>query len=211
MPFEHPYLCGDRQEFCEGRFRSPEQDLSVLLFMQRLPGQACRAAAQIHSSLTSRASLLSAIAPPTRRRRSQLPASANLCDYCTAKCCHYFALSIDEPVNRRDFDFMRWYLLHDRATIFVDNEDWYLLVHTTCKHLQDDYRCGIYETRPQICRDYTTDECEFEDDWCYEKYFETAEQIDEYADALFGPQFPHPELEECNVLRSRRPTSLPIA
>ena len=79
------------------------------------------------------------------------------------------------------------------ATIFVEGEDWYLLVYTTCKHLQADHRCGIYETRPQICRDYTTAECEFEDDWCYEKYFETPEQIDEYADALFGPQFPEPD------------------
>ena len=154
---------------------------------------------------------MSAIAPPTKRRRSDLPASANLCDYCTAKSCHYFALTIDEPVNRRDFDFIRWYLLHDRATVFVDNDDWYLLVHTTCKHLQHDYRCGIYETRPQICRDYTTDECEFEDDWCYEKYFETPEQLDEYADALFGPQFPNPDRDECDALRSRRPSSLPIA
>lgn len=164
-----------------------------------------------HSFAVLRVHPLSALAPPTKQRRSQLPASANLCEYCTAKCCHYFALAIDEPVNRRDFDFMRWYLLHDRATVFVDNEAWYLLVHTTCKHLRDDYRCGIYETRPQICRDYTTDECEFDDDWCYEKYFETPEQLDEYADALFGPQFPEPDVDEFQSLRSRRPTGLPIA
>ena len=153
---------------------------------------------------------MSAIAPPTKRRRSEFSAADNLCDHCTAKCCHYFALAIDEPVSRRDFDFMRWYLLHDRATVFVDDENWYLLVHTTCKHLQDDYRCGIYESRPQICREYTTDECEFEDDWCYEKYFETPEQIDEYADALFGPQFVDPETKARHSLRSRRPTALPV-
>ena len=45
---------------------------------------------------------------------------------------------------------------------------WYLLVHTTCKHLQADNRCGIYHTRPQICRDYSTDNCEYEDDWVYD-------------------------------------------
>nr|WP_231131275.1 YkgJ family cysteine cluster protein [Crateriforma conspicua] len=149
--------------------------------------------------------------PPKKRRREDYPADANLCEHCTAKCCHYFALPIEEPASRRDFDFMRWYLLHDRASVFVDSDTWYLLVHTTCKHLQDDHRCGIYETRPQICRDYTTAECEFEDDWCYEKYFESPEQIDEYADAMFGPQFPDPTLADHHALRSRRPTGLPIA
>ena len=148
--------------------------------------------------------------PPPSRRRRDFADSENLCEHCTAKCCHYFALAIETPTTRKDFDFMRWYLLHDRATIFVEDDTWYLLVYTTCKHLRPDHRCGIYETRPQICRDYTTDECEFEDDWGYEKYFESAEQLDEYADALLGPQFPEPGRHMRHMLRSRRPSGLPV-
>ncbi|WP_390623523.1 YkgJ family cysteine cluster protein [Stieleria maiorica] len=153
---------------------------------------------------------MDAAANPIRLKRDQVPQGDNLCDHCTAKCCHYFALPIDEPANRKDFDYIRWYLLHERATVFVEDHSWYLLVHTTCKHLRDDHRCGIYETRPQICRDYTTDDCEFDDDWCYEQYFETPEQIDEYADALYGPQFPTPDLDPKDSLRSRRPSGLPV-
>ncbi|MEM9366048.1 MAG: YkgJ family cysteine cluster protein [Planctomycetota bacterium] len=149
-------------------------------------------------------------AKPKLLRRQDVPKGDNLCEHCTAKCCRYFALPIDEPVNRRDFDYIRWYLLHDRATVFVDEDTWYLLVHTTCRHLQDDHRCGIYETRPQICREYTTDECEFDDQWCYERYFETPEQIDEYADALFGPQFPPEGISAKDSLRSPKPTRLPV-
>ena len=136
--------------------------------------------------------------------REEVPAEANLCEYCTAKCCHYFALPIDNPTERRDFDFIRWYLPHDRASVFVDEDQWYLLVHTTCKHLRDDYRCGIYETRPQICRDYKTDACEYDDDWCYEQYFESPEQIVEYVEATF-------DAREQGITRSPRPTGLPIA
>lgn len=147
---------------------------------------------------------------PSRMKRDQVPQGENLCDHCTAKCCHYFALPIDEPTCRKDFDYIRWYLLHDRATVFVEDHSWYLLVHTTCKHLQADHRCGIYETRPQICRDYTTDECEFDDDWCYEQYFETPEQIDEYADALYGPQFPAADQSAWDALRGPRPIGLPV-
>ncbi len=118
-----------------------------------------------------------------RMTRENLPPGKVLCEYCTAKCCRYFALPIETPDTVRDFDFIRWFLLHERASIFVEDEDWYLMVHTVCKHLQSDHRCGIYETRPEICREYTTDACEYGDDTIYEKYFETPEQVDEYMDA----------------------------
>ncbi len=118
--------------------------------------------------------------------REELPPGRILCEYCTAKCCRYFALPIETPKTWSDFDYLRWYLLHGRATVFVDDDAWYLMVHTQCRHLGDDHRCGIYATRPQICREYSTDKCEYEDDWTYERYFETPEQIEEYAQALFN-------------------------
>ncbi|HMO87086.1 MAG TPA: YkgJ family cysteine cluster protein, partial [Lacipirellulaceae bacterium] len=93
----------------------------------------------------------------TKVRRQDLSADENLCEYCTAKCCRYFALPIDEPETFEELEYLRWFLLHDRASVFKEEDSWYLLVHTTCKHLQADHRCGIYETRPQICREYTTD------------------------------------------------------
>jgi len=136
-------------------------------------------------------------------RREDVPEGSNLCEYCTAKCCRYFALPIETPTEVRDFEFIRWYLLHEAATVFTEDGDWYLLVHTTCKHLQSDHRCGIYETRPQICREYTTDECEFEDDWTYERYFETPEQIAEVQEAMFQ--------QRGQAIRSQKPPLLPIA
>lgn len=117
-------------------------------------------------------------------RREDLQPHENLCDHCTAKCCKYFALPIETPTEARDFDFIRWYLVHDSATVFTEDDTWYLLVHTTCKHLLPDNRCGIYETRPQICREYHTDNCEYEDHWTYDRYFENANQLTEYQEAL---------------------------
>ena len=140
--------------------------------------------------------------PKTKFRREDLPEGGNLCEHCTAKCCRYFALPIERPTSMSDFQYIRWYLLHDRASVFVEGATWFLLVHTTCKHLQGDHRCGIYETRPPICREYTTDNCEFDDDFTYDRYFETPEQIDEFANARFST----PE-----TFRSPRPTSnLPV-
>mgnify|MGYP001454488887 FL=1 len=138
-----------------------------------------------------------------RMTRENLPKGACLCDYCAAKCCKYFALPIDEPTTLKDFDFMRWFLLHDKATVFVEDGSWYLLVHTQCKHLQPDNRCGIYFTRPEICREYSIDNCEYDEDSTYEKYFETAEQIAEYVEATVGQS-------EWGCRRTPEPPMLPI-
>ena len=142
------------------------------------------------------------VATVSKPRREDLPAEANLCEYCTAKCCKYFALPIDIPDSKEDLDFIRWYLLHQQASVFVDEGDWYLLVHTVCKHLLPDQRCGIYETRPQICRDYSTKNCEYEDDSTYDQFFETPEQVAEFSEAMFPGKKEH--------FRSPRPPLLPV-
>lgn len=121
-------------------------------------------------------------------RREDLKPGEVLCSYCTAKCCRYFAFPIDQPKTRQDFDHLRWYLLHGRVAIFVEDGTWFLMIYSDCKHLQADHRCGIYHERPQICRNYTTDNCEFEDDALYDLFFETPEQIWEYAEAMLPPQ-----------------------
>ncbi|MEX2560210.1 MAG: YkgJ family cysteine cluster protein [Pirellulales bacterium] len=140
---------------------------------------------------------------PSKMRREDLPAGDCLCNYCSAKCCKYFALPLDTPTTRKDFDYIRWYLLHGEASVFIEEGSWYLLVHTHCKHLQPDNRCAIYETRPQICRDYAIDNCEYEENYVYERYFETAEQIEEYVEAVLPSKDP-------GRFRSPRPPLLPV-
>ena len=145
---------------------------------------------------------MATVLAPIKPHRKDIPADACLCDFCTAKCCRYFALPIEEPETLEEFEYLRWFLLHDRASVFKEEGDWYLLVHTTCKHLQSDNRCGIYETRPQICRDYTTDNCEYNDDWVYDFYLETPEQVWDYTEAVHQPKV--------QSIRSRKPNPLAV-
>jgi len=122
-------------------------------------------------------------------RREDLPAGESLCEYCTAKCCKYMALPLPRtPKTWGDFDEIRWFLAHRDIGIFVDENVWYLLVNNECGHLMHDNRCGIYADRPQICRTYTTDNCEYDDRFCFDKIFENDAQIAEYAEALLGPR-----------------------
>lgn len=121
-------------------------------------------------------------------KRTELKPGEVLCSYCTARCCRYFALPIETPETWEDYDHMRWYVMHGSCAIFVDEDVWFLMVYGDCKYLLDDYRCGNYEDRPQICRTYTTDECEYDNDGTYDRLFETPEQIWEYAHAVLPPK-----------------------
>lgn len=125
--------------------------------------------------------------PARRPKKSEVPPE-RLCEFCDAKCCRYFALPIDKPSTFEEFDYVRWYLLHEGASVFVEDGDWFLLVHSPCKALGPDNRCQIYETRPQICREYSTTRCEYDDLFVFEQYFETPEQVEEYAVATLGPR-----------------------
>ena len=120
-------------------------------------------------------------APPLRR--SELLPGESLCTHCTARCCRYFALPIETPTTWTDFDQLRWYMIHGRVAIFVDDGTWFLMVHGDCQYL-DGNACGAYDARPHICRTYSTDTCEYANDGFYDKLFETADQVWEYAEAV---------------------------
>lgn len=120
--------------------------------------------------------------------RAELPKGDCLCNYCIALCCRYFSLPVKTPKTWDDFDTIEWYLQHGKIALFVEEGTWYLVVFGACKYLMSDNRCGIYTSRPAICGDYTTDGCEFDNDFVFDQYFERPEQILEYAEALLPPR-----------------------
>jgi len=107
-----------------------------------------------------------------------------LCEHCTGLCCRYIALPIDTPEDRGDFDDIRWYLLHENVAVFVEDGQWYVSFAADCRHLLPDFRCAIYRSRPRICREYTTDNCDYHSgDYGWELYFTCPEHLDEYVRA----------------------------
>ncbi len=110
-----------------------------------------------------------------------------LCAKCAALCCRQVALPLDNPETAHDYDNIRWYLMHEAVHVFVEDGQWYLAFASKCKHLQDDNRCGVYETRPRICRTYTTDGCEWHGgEYEYDHLFTSAEQLRKHADDVLG-------------------------
>ncbi|MFH0982092.1 MAG: YkgJ family cysteine cluster protein [Planctomycetota bacterium] len=107
-----------------------------------------------------------------------------LCEHCTAVCCKYIALPMDRPTSPRDFNDIRWYLMHEDVSVFIEDGDWYVQFATRCRNLTLDNRCEIYETRPQICHEYKAGECDYESGpHDYQQLFTRPEHIDAYATA----------------------------
>lgn len=84
-----------------------------------------------------------------------------LCEHCTAACCRYVAVPLDPPRTARDYDDLRWYLMHEHILVFVEEGAWYIQFSTSCRHLGTDSNCTIYEIRPDICRDYEPGNCDY--------------------------------------------------
>lgn len=114
-----------------------------------------------------------------------LPVMSGPCAYCTGECCRYIALPLDRPTRARDFDDIRWYLMHEGIQVFVDEGEWYIQFRAQCRNLADDNRCGIYETRPKICREYKAGDCDYTPgDYDYDQLFTQPEEV-----VAFGKEF----------------------
>lgn len=111
-----------------------------------------------------------------------------LCDKCNGQCCRYFALPIETPEDKEDFDDIRWYLCHENMTVFVEDDDWYVNIKNKCRHLsQKNHKCMIYDTRPKICRGYRTADCDLTDgEYDFELHFINDKQMEEYIKIRFG-------------------------
>ncbi len=110
------------------------------------------------------------------------------CGKCSGMCCRYFALPIETPEDKEDYDDIRWYLCHKDITVFVEDDDWYINIKNKCRHLsQKDYQCRIYKTRPKICRGYKMSDCDYVDgEYDYELHFVNDKQMEEYIKIKFG-------------------------
>jgi Fe-S-cluster containining protein len=109
------------------------------------------------------------------------------CVKCPGLCCRYFALPIETPEDKDDYDDIRWYLCHKDITVFVEDGDWYININNKCRHLSEtDYRCMIYDKRPKICRRYRHADCDFvEGEYDYELHFTDERQMEEYIKMKF--------------------------
>jgi len=109
------------------------------------------------------------------------------CEGCDAMCCKYVAMEIDCPEDADDFENIKWYVCHKNVNVFVETDNtWNIEFITPCEHLDEEGWCGIYEKRPQICRDYNQEECLFHNDYDEKYRFEHIEDVEKYIKEVFN-------------------------
>jgi Fe-S-cluster containining protein len=88
----------------------------------------------------------------------------NKCSRCLGStCCTYTTEALGTLRSKADFGHLLWQVSHQHVEAYRDSSGWYLLMRGNCEHLRPGGACGIYETRPQVCRDYANDWCEFDE------------------------------------------------
>jgi Fe-S-cluster containining protein len=86
--------------------------------------------------------------------------SEHPCVDCAA-CCRYVAVEIDEPTTPKDYDQIHWYVAHQDVSVYVDWEgEWYVEFKTLCNHLTERATCDAYRERPELCSDFSWENCE---------------------------------------------------
>ena len=97
------------------------------------------------------------------KKRLSAKRKSELCLIC-GKCCMsmtFFGGEVDEEAR----DEIQWMELHGLKIDYVKNRsktEYYFSIPQRCNALQEiktdtgaiNYVCGVYETRPQMCRDY---------------------------------------------------------
>lgn len=110
------------------------------------------------------------------------------CSKCTKSiCCNSINQKIPAPKTKEDFDHLLWQVSHEGINIFKDADGWFLHIETNCSHLLPHGVCGIYETRPWVCREYDNDFCEFDESIkdASELFFSTHKKLEKYCRKRF--------------------------
>lgn len=110
------------------------------------------------------------------------------CSRCTQSiCCNSINQKIPTPRSKEDFDHLLWQISHENINIFKDADGWFLHIATPCSHLQPGGVCGIYDSRPWVCREYDNDFCELDESIPEgsERFFTSYEQLEDYCRKRF--------------------------
>jgi Fe-S-cluster containining protein len=97
--------------------------------------------------------------PVTASGKAQSGAAEPTCAAC-GLCCTYVAIEVDAPSTVKRATQLLFYLYHRGVSVYANEDEWMVQFDSTCQYLQPDHRCGIYHTRPHICREFSEQDCE---------------------------------------------------
>ena len=97
---------------------------------------------------------------------------------CKGRCCRYITIQVPAPRDKIDMEEIRWFLAHRDISVYVVSRRWNVEIRNRCKYLNRRNRCDIYEKRPEICRLYDVESCEYPRRPKHKLQFDTIDQFD---------------------------------
>ena len=104
------------------------------------------------------------------------------CFECRQECCRSVIVETEPPTIWKDWDDIKWQVAHKNVNVLLDNENsWCVEFLTDCTHLADNGRCMIYDTRPDVCRNYSPFTCVVNGEGEYYKIiFRSIKDVEKY-------------------------------
>ncbi|MDH5542513.1 MAG: YkgJ family cysteine cluster protein [Nitrospinota bacterium] len=81
------------------------------------------------------------------------------CSKCD-KCCTYLNITVDKPTSVKDVKNLLWYVYHENCDLNLDEDGgWSVVFHNRCDMLDRHGLCSVYERRPSICSQFSSNNC----------------------------------------------------
>lgn len=82
------------------------------------------------------------------------------CSECNQECCKSVIVEIDKPETLQDWEDIKWQVAHKNVRVLLDNEaSWCIEFLTECDEMDENGRCKIYDKRPKMCREHSSENC----------------------------------------------------
>jgi hypothetical protein len=116
-----------------------------------------------------------------RTRGVPTDADARKCQReCGARCCRYITVILPAPRSKWDLDEWGWFLAHESISIYFAGRRWRMEMRLRCRYLNHRNACTIYQQRPEVCRFYSQEFCEFSRRSQHLYHFDCKEEFDRW-------------------------------
>jgi len=116
-----------------------------------------------------------------RARGIATDADARKCQQeCGARCCRYITVILPAPRSKWDLDEWGWFLAHEGISIYFAGRRWRMEMRLRCRYLNHRNACTIYGQRPEVCRFYSQEFCEFSRRSKHLHHFDSKEEFDRW-------------------------------
>ncbi len=110
----------------------------------------------------------------------------------SAACCQEISIRMGVATDMKFWDDLRWMVAHKNVSVArkISDGEWYVIFETECEQLTSHGRCWVYDSRPNICADYSSKTCVINGSGdIYDLEFNSYEDFTQYMKDTVVPEY----------------------